>query len=337
MLTVYSDSHLQRQARTELYGGRLIPPHECPERAGFVLGQVRATGLGEVVGPRPFGMDPIRRVHEAGYLDFLASAWEEWSRTGYQGEAIPTCWPARRMVQRRPTHIDGKLGYYAASSETSISAGSWEAALPETYFTVWANLFQRGGLRAGERVLVHGGTSGIGVTAVQLAVAFGAEVFATVGSDAKAAACRALGASVAINYRTMDFVSEIERLTDGRGVDVVLDMVGAPYFARNIRCLARDGRLIQIAFLEGAVVERFDLTPVMTKRLTVTGSTMRPRTSAEKALIAADLRAKVWPVLDRGLCKPPIYATFPLAKAAEAHALMESSQHIGKIVLLVGG
>ena len=129
MLTVYSDAHLQRQAKTELYGGRLIPPHECPERAGFVLGQVRATGLGEVVGPRPFGMDPIRRVHEAGYLDFLASAWEEWSRTGYQGEAIPTCWPARRMVQRRPTHIDGKLGYYAASSETSISAGSWEAAL----------------------------------------------------------------------------------------------------------------------------------------------------------------------------------------------------------------
>ena len=156
------------------------------------------------------------------------------------------------------------------------------------------------------------------------------------GSDVKSAACVALGATAAINYRTADFVTEIERLTDGRGVDVVLDMVGAPYFPRNIRCLARDGRLIQIAFLEGAVVERFDLTPVMTKRLTVTGSTMRPRTSAEKAVIAADLHARVWPLLDRGQCKPPIHATFPLARAAEAHALMESSQHIGKIVLLVG-
>lgn len=129
MLTVYSDSHLKRQAKSELYGGRLIAPHECPERAGYVLDRVRSTGLGAVVAPQTYGMDPIRRVHDAGYLDFLASAWDEWSRTGYQGEAIPTCWPARRMVQRVPTHIDGKLGYYAASSETSISAGSWEAAL----------------------------------------------------------------------------------------------------------------------------------------------------------------------------------------------------------------
>ena len=276
--------------------------------------------------PPPPGASPLLGLEVAGVVAACGSDVRSWrvgdhvtglaNGGGYaeycavpQGQCLP--WPS---------------GYTAAAA----------AALPETYFTVWANLFQRGALRTGERVLVHGGTSGIGVTAVQLAVAFGAEVFATVGSDVKSAACVALGATAAINYRTADFVTEIERLTDGRGVDVVLDMVGAPYFPRNIRCLARDGRLIQIAFLEGAVVERFDLTPVMTKRLTVTGSTMRPRTSAEKAVIAADLHARVWPLLDRGQCKPPIHATFPLARAAEAHALMESSQHIGKIVLLVG-
>ncbi len=210
------------------------------------------------------------------------------------------------------------------------------AALPETYFTVWANLFQLGRLQRGERTLIHGGTSGIGVTAIQLAREFGAEPYATAGSEEKCAACLRLGAAAAINYRTQDFAEEIKRLTEGRGVDVVLDMIGAAYLTRNLRCLAMDGRLVLIAFLGGAKVEVLDLTPIMTRRLTVTGSTMRPRTTAQKGKIAAELREKVWPVLDAGRCAPVIHATFPLAKAAEAHRLMESSTHVGKIVLTVG-
>lgn len=208
-------------------------------------------------------------------------------------------------------------------------------ALPETYFTVWANLFQGGRLTAGETTLIHGGTSGIGVTAIQLAQAFGATVYATAGSDDKCAACVKLGASAAINYRTQDFVEEVARLTGKRGVDVVLDMVGAPYMQRNLRVLGMDGRLVLIAFLEGSKVEMFDFVTVMTKRLTITGSTMRPRTTAQKGAIAAALREKVWPLLDDGKCAPVIYNTFPLAEAAAAHALMESSAHIGKIVLRV--
>jgi len=209
------------------------------------------------------------------------------------------------------------------------------AALPETYFTVWANLFGGGRLARGETALIHGGTGGIGVTAIQLAREFGAEVFATAGSDEKCAACRRLGATVAINYRTHDFLAEIKRLTGGRGVDVVLDMVGAPYAVRNLRSLAIDGRLVLIAFLEGSVVESFDLMPVLTKRLTITGSTMRPRSTAQKGAIAEALREAVWPVLDAGRCGPVIHAVFPLAQAAEAHRLMESSAHIGKIMLQV--
>jgi NADPH2:quinone reductase len=209
------------------------------------------------------------------------------------------------------------------------------AALPETYFTVWANLFQGGRLAKGETALIHGGSSGIGVTAIQLAKAFGARVFVTAGSAAKCDACVALGADAAIDYRAQDFVAEIKRLTDGHGVDVILDMVGAPYIARNIRCLAMDGRLVQIAFLEGSKVEAFDFLHVMTRRLTITGSTMRPRTTAQKAAIAAELRAKVWPLLDAGRCAPVIHAVFPLAQAAEAHRLMESSAHVGKIMLQV--
>ena len=208
------------------------------------------------------------------------------------------------------------------------------AAVPETYFTVWANLFMHGRLVAGERALIHGGSSGIGVTAIQLAKAFGATPYATAGSAEKVAACEALGA-IGINYRTSDFGEEIKRLTDGHGVDVVLDMVGAAYFPRNIRALAMDGRLVQIAFLQGAKVENFDLTPIMTRRLTVTGSTMRPRSTAQKGAIAAELRAKVWPLLDAGRAGPVIFRTFPLAEAAAAHALMESSAHIGKIMLQV--
>ena len=210
------------------------------------------------------------------------------------------------------------------------------AALPETNFTVWANVFQMGRLAGEEKLLVHGGTSGIGVTAIQLAHEFGATVYATAGSDDKCAACVRFGADAAINYRSQDFGAEIRTLTAGKGVDVILDMVGGPYLQRDVRSLAMDGRLVLIAFLEGSVAEKFDFLQIMTKRLTVTGSTMRPRTTAQKAAIAADLRAKVWPVLNAGRCAPVIHATFPLAQAAEAHRLMESSVHIGKIMLTLG-
>jgi NADPH2:quinone reductase len=209
------------------------------------------------------------------------------------------------------------------------------AALPETFFTVWANLFMIGRLATGESVLIHGGTSGIGVTAIQLAREFGATVYATAGSDEKTAACLRFGAAAAINYRTADFLTEIRALTETRGVDVVLDMVGAPYTPRNLRCLALDGRLVQIAFLEGSKLESFDLLPVMMRRLTITGSTMRPRTTAQKGAIAAELRQKVWPVLEAGRCGPVIHSVFPFAAAADAHRLMESSAHIGKIMLSV--
>ncbi len=210
------------------------------------------------------------------------------------------------------------------------------AALPETSFTVWANLFQIGRLSRGETALVHGGSGGIGVTAIQFAHEFGARIFATAGSDEKCAACLKLGADAAINYRSKDFAVEVKTLTEGRGVDVILDMVGAPYMTRNVRSLALDGRLVIIAFLQGSKVQDFDFIPVLVRRLTIAGSTLRPRTTAQKAAIAADLRARVWPVLDAGRCAPVIHATFPLSEAAAAHRLMESSEHIGKIMLTAG-
>jgi NADPH2:quinone reductase len=210
------------------------------------------------------------------------------------------------------------------------------AALPETYFTVWANLFQAGRLAKAEKALIHGGSSGIGVTAIQLAHEFGVTVYATAGSDEKCSACVRLGCGAAINYKTEDFAGRIKELTGGHGVDVILDMVGGPYATSNIRSLAMDGRLVLIAFLGGSKVESFDLVQVMVRRLTITGSTMRPRTTGQKGQIAAELREKVWPVLDAGRCGPVIHATFPLDRVAEAHKLMESSQHIGKIMLTVG-
>jgi NADPH:quinone reductase len=205
------------------------------------------------------------------------------------------------------------------------------AGLPETYFTVWTNVFQRGGLKAGETLLVHGGTSGIGSTAIMLAKAFGATVIATAGSDDKCAACLSLGASHAINYRTEDFV-EVMR-SKKLEANVILDMVGGDYVGRNLRVAALHGRIVQIAFQKGSKVE-VDLLPVMLKRLTFTGSTLRPRSVAEKAEIARELEARVWPLLAQGKCKPVIHARFPLAEAAKAHALMESSAHVGKIILI---
>ncbi|MCG8361095.1 MAG: NAD(P)H-quinone oxidoreductase [Kiloniellales bacterium] len=208
------------------------------------------------------------------------------------------------------------------------------AGLPETFFTVWSNVFDRGGLTAGESFLVHGGSSGIGTTAIQLAKAMGARVFATAGSAEKCEACERLGAERAINYREEDFVPLVKQATDGKGVDVVLDMVGGDYVARNIAAMAADGRLVYIAFLGGSKVE-VDLLPLMLKRLTVTGSTLRPRPVAFKAAIARKLEEKVWPLIEAGTLKPVLHQTFPLAEAAAAHRLMESSSHVGKIVLTV--
>jgi putative PIG3 family NAD(P)H quinone oxidoreductase len=207
------------------------------------------------------------------------------------------------------------------------------AALPETFFTVWANLFQIGRLAAGERVLIHGGSSGIGVTAIKLAKAIGATVYATAGSDAKCDACRSFGADAAINYRTSSFEAEVARLTGKGGVDVILDMVGADYAAANVRSLSRGGRLVIIGFMGGRIANEIDLTQIVSRRLTITGSTMRPRTADDKATIARELLERVWPLLDAGQCTPEIHRVFPLAEAAEAHRLMETSDHIGKIIL----
>ena len=278
-------------------GHYAVPPDASPLMGLEVAGEVVAAGEGAARW-RP-GDLVCALCNGGGYAGFCAVP---------EGQCLP--WPA---------------GYDAVRA----------AALPETFFTVWANLFGHGRLQAGEAVLVHGGTSGIGVTAIQLARAFGARVYATAGSRDKCDACVRLGADGAINYKEGDWAEGLRAFTSGRGVDVVLDMVGASYLSRNIASLARDGRLVVIAFLGGAKADAFDLAPIMGKRLTLTGSTMRPRTAAEKAAIADELRARVWPKLDAGECAPVIHATFPLAQAAEAHRLMEGSTHIGKIVLTV--
>jgi NADPH2:quinone reductase len=274
------------------------PPGASPVLGLEVAGEIVATGDG-VTRWRP-GERVCALTNGGGYAEFC---------TAPELQCLP--WPA---------------GYDALRA----------AALPETSFTVWANLFQGGRLAAGETALIHGGTSGIGVTAIQFAHEFGARVFATAGTAEKTAACLRLGAAAAINYREQDFVAEIRTLTRGTGVDVILDMVGGPYMARDIRCLAMDGRLVIIAFLQGSKVQEFDFLQVMLRRLTITGSTMRPRTTHQKGAIAEALRERVWPVLEAGRCAPVIHATFPLAQAAEAHRLMESGAHIGKIMLTPG-
>jgi NADPH2:quinone reductase len=208
------------------------------------------------------------------------------------------------------------------------------AAMPETFFTVWTNVFERGRLQAGESLLVHGGSSGIGTTAIMLGHAFGATVFATAGSAEKCAACERIGATRAINYRTEDFLEVVRDATRGRGVDVILDMVGGDYVVRNLEALAVEGRLVQIAFLRGARAE-INLTPLMQRRLTFTGSTLRPRTEEQKGAIARALLEHVWPKLQAGAFRPVIHATFPLAEAAKAHAELERGEHVGKIVLTV--
>jgi NADPH2:quinone reductase len=208
------------------------------------------------------------------------------------------------------------------------------ASLPETFFTVWSNVFDRGRLAPGESLLVQGGTSGIGVTAIQMAVAMGNRVFATAGTDEKCAACVKLGTSEAFNYKSQDFVAGVKSATGGKGVDVILDMAAGDFVPKELKALADEGRLVFIAFLRGPKTE-LDVNEVMRRRLTITGSTLRPRPVEFKGAIARNLREKIWPLIEAGKIKPVLFKTFPLAQASEAHKLMESSQHIGKIVLTV--
>ena len=277
--------------------GGYKPPPGITDIPGLeVAGKVVALGSGDTAGWR-IGDSVTALVAGGGYAEYCAAP-------------APQCLPVPQGLSLEEA-----------------------AALPETFFTVWSNVFDRGGLEAGESFLVHGGSSGIGTTAIQLARAFGARVFTTAGSAEKCQACLDLGAERAINYREEDFVAVVKDATD-KGVNVILDMVGGDYAARNIKAMAADGRLVYIAFLQGSKVE-MDLLPVMLKRLTVTGSTLRPRSVAFKGAIAANLREKVWPLIEAGEVRPVMFKSYPLAEAAEAHRLMESSEHIGKIVLTV--
>jgi NADPH:quinone reductase len=275
--------------------GRYPPPPGASDLPGLeISGEIAA------IGPGVSGLSPGERVLAllpgGGYAQYAVAA-------------APLCLPVPDGV-------------------TMIEAG----AIPETYFTVWTNLFQRGGCKSGDTVLIHGGTSGIGTTAIQLGTAFGARVFATAGSPQKCRVCEQLGAARGIDYSKEDFVEVIRAETSGAGVDLILDMVAGAYVARNIDAAAIEGRIVTISLLGGARAE-INMGLIMQKRLTLTGSTLRTRTIAQKAIVAEAVRKNVWPLLKAGRAKPVIHASFPLAQAAAAHALMESSQHIGKIVL----
>jgi NADPH:quinone reductase len=279
--------------------GRHPPPPGASDIPGLeVAGTVERVGPvleGEIARWRP-GSDVCALVAGGGYAEYAVA-------------------PSRQCLPVPPG-----MGVVAA------------AALPETYFTVWTNLFQRSQLRTGETLLVHGGTSGIGTTAIQLARAFGATVFATAGTDEKCAACEKLGAAAGLNYRAGDFAEAIASITSGLGVNVILDIVGGPYLERNLRSLAFEGRLIQIGLLGGAKAD-INLSTIMQRRLTLTGSTLRARSVAEKAAIARDLEQHVWPLLSSGIVAPVVHRTLPLTQAADAHRLLESGGVIGKVVL----
>jgi len=299
--------------------------------AGEVLVQVEAAGVNrpdvmQRLGkyPPPPGASEIPGLEIAGTIVSVASGVNRW-RVGDRvcalvagGGYADYC--AAPAVQCLP--IPDGLDVVAAG------------AIPETFFTVWTNVFERGRLAAGERLLVHGGASGIGTTAIQLARASGAIVFATAGSDEKCAACRTFGAAVAINYRTQDFADVVRQETSAAGVDVILDIIGGEYFARNIDCLARNGRLVQIGLMGGAKAE-LNLRPVLDRRLTITGSTLRARSVAEKGMLAREVETNVWPLLASGAVAPVIDMVFPLNRAADAHRRLESGDHVGKVVLSV--
>ena len=243
-----------------------------------------------------------------------------------KGDSVTALLPGGGYAEYSLTHEDHALSIPDGFSMEQASA------LPETYFTVWSNVFQRGRLKAGEVFLVHGGSSGIGTTAIQLADAFGARVFATAGSEEKCRACEKLGAELAINYKEADFVEAVKEATSGAGADMILDMVGGDYIPRNVGALAEDGRLVQIAFLEGSKAE-LNFARLMTRRLTITGSTLRPQSDLAKSRIADGLKTHVWPLLSSGRIAPVMDSEFDLADAAKAHARLESSVHIGKIVM----
>ena len=274
--------------------------------------------------PVPAGASPLPGLEVAGTIAALGSGGYEWKI----GDSVCALTPGGGYAE---------FCIAPASNCLPIPHGlnAIEAAsLPETFFTVWSNVFDRAGLKPGETLLVQGGSSGIGVAAIQIARALGHRVFATAGSAGKCAACEKLGAERAINYKSEDFVEIVKAATDGKGVDVILDMVGGDYVPRELKALAPDGRLVFIAFLGGVKAE-LNLSDVMLKRLIITGSTLRPRPVEFKAAIARALQSKVWPLIEAGKIKPVVHATFPLAAAGKAHALMESGAHIGKIVLTV--
>jgi putative PIG3 family NAD(P)H quinone oxidoreductase len=328
----------QRDMRQIVFQGSGGPEVIAVERApvpapgpGQVLIEVAAAGINrpdclQRAGgyPPPPGATAIPGLEVAGHV-VAVGADVEWPRVGDAACALVAS--------------GGYAEYCVADAALCLPVpagmGMVEAAcLPETFFTVYDNVFTRGRLKVGEILLTHGGSSGIGSTAIQLARAFGARVIATAGSPEKCAFCEELGAEAAIDYRRTDFVAEVARLTEGRGVDVILDMVGGDYIQKNVACLALEGRLVQIAFLKGGRSE-FDFRPMMMKRLTLCGSTLRPRSVAQKAEIADALQERVWPLLDSGAVKPRIHATFALEDAEAAHALMESSAHMGKIALVM--
>jgi putative PIG3 family NAD(P)H quinone oxidoreductase len=270
----------------------------------------------------PKGASDLPGLEAAGEVVAVGAGVTRWQ----VGDKVCALLPGGGYAEYATTHQDHALRVPDGLSMVEA------AALCETYFTVWSTVFMRGRLTAGEAFLVHGGSSGIGTTAIQLAKAFGARVFTTAGSAEKCALCKKLGAEAAINYKTQDFVEEIKRLTGGRGVDLILDMVGGSYIPRNIRSLALDGRLVMIAFLGGPKAE-LNFARIMMKRLSVTGATLRPQSDQMKADIAEALRSHVWPLLDKGRIKPVMDQSFALAEAAKAHARIESSDHMGKIVL----
>jgi NADPH2:quinone reductase len=315
-------------------GPEVLVPAERPTPApgeGEILIKVAAAGVNrpdvlQRLGryPIPPGASDIPGLEVAGEVVALGAGVKQW-KMGDQVCALVA---------------GGGYAEFCAAPEAQalpIPRGltAFEAAsLPETFFTVWSNVYDRGRLAPGESLLVQGGSSGIGVTAIQMAAAMGNRVFATAGSDDKVAACVKLGAEKGINYRTQDFVAEVKAATGGKGVNVVLDMVGGDYVPRELKALADDGRLVFIAMLGGAKAE-LDINEVLRRRLVVTGSTLRPRPVEFKGAIARSLKEKVWPLIEAGRIKPVIYEQFPLAQASEAHRLMESSRHIGKIVLAV--
>ncbi len=274
--------------------------------------------------PPPPGASPIVGLEVAGRISAVASDVTQWKVGDLVCALTPGGGYAEYCAVPAPHCLPIPKGL-------SIKEA---AGLPENFYTVWTNVFDRGRLQAGETILIHGGSSGIGLTAIQLAKAFGATVYTTVGNKEKVEFCRKIGADAAIDYREQDFVAEVAQLTNKKGVELILDMVGGPYIEKNLKSLGLEGRLVQIAFLQPSKVE-LDCLPIMIKRLTVTGSTLRPRTVAQKAAIAHDLLKKVWPLLESGKVKPVIHATFPLKDARLAHELMESSKHIGKILLEV--